>query len=78
MFEPAHRLLHQFRRAAQIPLRIGDVNMAEIGGQDRQKPAWILIGLIPVYECIRRKCVPHVVQAWSVTIGCAAQSDLPR
>jgi hypothetical protein len=31
VLEPAHRLAHQFRRAAQIPLRIGDMHMAKVG-----------------------------------------------
>ena len=51
VLEPAHRLAHQLRRAAQIPLRIGDVHMAEVGGQDRQSALGILIGPIPAHEC---------------------------
>ena len=51
--------------------------MAEVSGQDRQSARWILIGLIPVYKCPRRKYVPHIVQTWSVTVGYAAQTDLP-
>ena len=43
MLEPAHCFPHQLWRAAQIPLRIGDVDMAEVGGQDRQATFWVLI-----------------------------------
>ena len=30
-----------------------------------------------MYERSRRKYVPHIMQAWSVTVRYAAQSDLP-
>ena len=69
MLEPAHCFPHQLWRAAQIPLRIGDVDMAEVGGQDRQATFWVLIGLIPAYERIRGKYVPHIVETWPVVSG---------
>ena len=77
MLEPAHRLAHQLRRATQVPLRIGDVDMAEVGGQDRQAALRILVGPIPPHERIRSEAVSHIVQTWPVTVGEAAQTDLP-
>jgi len=73
----SRRIASRIRRAAQIPLRIRDVDMAKVGGQDRQAALWILTGLIPVDERSGRKYVPHVVETWPVTVGYAAQADPP-
>ena len=74
--EPTHRLTHQLRRTAQIPLRVGDVHMAEVGRQDGQSALGILIGPIPLNERVCRESMPHVVQTRSAIVGRAAQTDL--
>src|ERR1700723_596959 len=51
--------------------------MTEICGQNRQGAFRILVRPIPRYQSVRCKSVPHVMQAWTVIIGDAAQTDLP-
>src|SRR5215831_12493792 len=38
LFQPLSGCSQQFRRARQIPIRVGDVCVTEKGGQDRQTP----------------------------------------
>ena len=45
LLQSAHRFAHQFGRAAQVPLGIGDVHVAKVGGQERQAALGILTGL---------------------------------
>src|SRR5271156_1646847 len=77
MLEPAHGFSHQLRRAAQIPLRVRNVDMTEVGGQDRQQAFWILVGPIPRYQRVGCESVSHVMQTWPVMVGYATQTDLP-
>src|SRR5262245_39456 len=51
--------------------------MAEIGGQKRQFALGILIGPIPVHECVGRESVSQVVQQRAVAVGSAAETNLP-
>src|SRR5260370_39205004 len=51
--------------------------MTEVSRQDRQEALWILVGPIPPYQRIRCESLPHVMQTWTVMIGCPAQTDLP-
>jgi len=59
-------------------LGIGHVDMAEISGQNGQKPLGILLGFVPTHQGVRCKNMPHVMQARAVAISCAAQADLAR
>lgn len=70
-------LSHQLRRAAQIPLRVCDVDVTEVGGQDRQEAFWISVRSVPRYQRVGGESVSHVMQTWSVIVGNAAQTDLP-
>jgi hypothetical protein len=45
-----------------IPLRVLDVDMTEVGGQDRQEAFRILVRPIPRYQRVRCESVPHVMQ----------------
>lgn len=58
-------------------MRVGHVGMAEIGGQNRQKPLWILLGLIPAQQRICGEDVPHVVQTRAVAVINPAQANPP-
>src|SRR5262245_13252741 len=78
MLKPAHCLAHQLRRTAQIPVRVGDVHMAEVGRQDRQTALGIVVGPIPLYERPGRESMAHVMQTGAPTVGWTAQTDLPR
>ncbi len=78
LLQPLHSLPHQFWGALQIPLRIADVNMAEISGQQRQSPFGILSGPVPSHEGVRSKTMAQVVQPRTVAVRGAAQTDLPR
>src|SRR3972149_9052413 len=51
--------------------------MTEVGGQERQFALRVLIGPIPVHECVSGKSVSHVVQTRSMTVGGATQTNLP-
>src|SRR5216684_1362165 len=75
-FETMHRLSHQLRGAAQIPLRIGNVDMTEVGGQDWQTALRILTGPIPLHEGICCESVSHIVETRSMAVGRATQADL--
>ena len=52
----------------QIPLRIGDVDMAEVGGQDGQAALGILTGPVPAHEGLRRESVAQIMETWAVTV----------
>src|SRR5580704_9233618 len=77
MLEPPHGFSHQFRRTVKVPLRVRDMDMAEVGGPDREEAFRILVRPIPRYERVRCESVSHVVETWTITIGYAAQTDLP-
>ncbi|WP_246299912.1 hypothetical protein [Sinorhizobium psoraleae] len=37
-----------------------------------------MLGFVPKHQCIRREHMPHVMEAWTVAVSCAAQADLAR
>src|SRR5260221_6306275 len=76
--KPFHCLAHYLGRALQIPLRVGDVYMAEVGGQQGQSSLGILTGPVPLHEGVCRETVAYVVQTRVPTVGWASQTDLPR
>jgi hypothetical protein len=51
--------------------------MSEVGGQERQFALRVLIGPIPPYERAGGESVSQVVQTRAMTVGGAAQTDLP-
>lgn len=59
-------------------MRVGHVDMAKIGGQNGQEPLGILLGFVPAHQRVRRENMPHVMQARTVAVSCAAQADLAR
>ena len=77
-FQPAHGLAHQLRRALQIPLRIGNVHMTEVGGQHRQVALRLFLAPIPSHQGSGSEPVSEVMQTRSVAVVLAAQADLAR
>ena len=59
-------------------LRIAEMNMGEISGQQRQSPFGVLSGPVPSREGIRCKTVSQVAQPRTVTVRSAAQTDLSQ
>lgn len=51
--------------------------MTEIRRQEGQETLGILMRPIPVHQSARCKSVSQIMQAWSVTVGRTAQTDLP-
>src|SRR5450631_185535 len=47
----------QFRRSGQIPIRVGDVRVPEIGGQDRQPTFGVFAIPVPIEQCLNCKTV---------------------
>ena len=57
---------------------IGNMHMAQVGGEDRQQTLRILIAAIPVHQSAICEAMPHIMQAWPVTVGLATQADQAR
>ena len=72
------RLVHQLRPGTELPICIANINVPEIGGQDRQKPLGILARAVPLHERHHSKSMPEIVETWSLTRGRVTQTDLPR
>ena len=53
------------------------MHMAKVGRQDWQPALGILIGPIPMHECVCRETMPHVVEARPPFVGRTAPADLP-
>src|SRR5215467_13438737 len=73
--QPLGSRTQQFRSAGQIPIRVGNVSMPQIGGQDRQAPLGIFAVAIPAQQSPDRKSVTKIVQAWAAAGIRTTQSD---
>src|SRR6516164_3462093 len=78
LFQPLPGRPQQFRRASQIPVRVGDMGVAEIRGQDRQAPLGIFAVSIPAQQSLGGKSVTKIVQARAATAPRSTQSNLSR
>ena len=63
LFETRHRLLHQFRTATEIPIGIGDMDVAEIGGEERQASLDLHARAVPSQQCLDCKPMPLIPMA---------------
>src|SRR5688500_17608882 len=57
----------QFRRAGQIPVRISNVGMSQIGRQDRQPAFGVFTGSVPAQQGLHGETVPKIMEARSMT-----------
>ena len=75
--EAAHRLVHQLRPGTEVPIRIADVDMAEVGRQEGQASLGILTGAVPAQQRLHRESMTEVVKTRPMTVRWTAQTDLP-
>jgi hypothetical protein len=73
----AHCLVHQFWTPIEVPLRVFDVHMTEIGRQDGQETLRILVRSVPVHKGVRGESMAHVMQTRSMVVAIGTQADLP-
>ena len=58
--QPIAGQLQQLWRGREIPICVNRVDVAEIGRQDRQSRAWIIVVAIGVKDGVDRKAVPVI------------------
>ena len=59
---------HEFRDGSEIPVRITDFDVAEIGGENRQPLLKISSGAMPVDQCSYCECMAQIMEARAVTV----------
>ena len=69
-------LAKQFRRQREVALRAGDMHVAEIGRQLRQKALHIGTVAVPGDEPVNGEAVPEVMQAWLMARGGSFVRDI--
>src|SRR6478672_5821778 len=61
--QPIAGQLQQLWRGREIPICVNRVDVTEIGRQDRQSRAWIIVVAIGVKDGVDRKAVSKIVQS---------------
>jgi hypothetical protein len=69
---------HQLWTGRQIPIRIGYVDVPEIGGKNGKTSLDIFATAIPLNQRLHSKSMPKIVQARSLASGFATQTCLSR
>jgi hypothetical protein len=69
---------HQLRTGRQIPIRIGYVDVSEIGGKNRKTSLDIFVTAIPLHQRLHSKSMAKIVQARSMASGFATETCLSR
>ena len=73
-----HRLRHQLRPGAQVPVGAGHVDVAEVGRQHRHLARRVLARLVPPRQRLDREAMPEVVQPRSLARADRAQARAAR
>ena len=69
---------HQLWTGRQIPIRIGYVDVSEIGGKNRKTSLDIFATAIPLHSGLHSKSMTKIVQARSMASAFATQTCLSR
>ena len=78
MLKPRHRLLHERRVLVQIPVRVVEMGVSQIGGQRRQTAFGISACAVALPQDLDGHGVSQIVQTRPRPIRDATQSEFPE